>query len=159
MYALNRDILSSLIVIPAAPARAIVAGAGSDNVAANGLSIDQTAQVKAETLAILLGWEATLANGATLTVTWKLQDSADNSSWADIVVPPVGNPIDVSGTMLFTATSATTFRGVIQAECPLEYCRRYVRITYTADLSAANTDTASFSGIALFGGVSRLSAV
>jgi hypothetical protein len=159
MYSLNRDILSSLIIVPAAAARTITAGSGTDNVAANGLSIDQLSQVKAETLAILLGWEATLANAATLTVAWKLQDSADNSAWADIVVPPVGNPIDVSGTTVFTATSATTFRGVIQAECPLEYCRRYVRITYTADLSAANTDTANFSGMALFGGLSRLSAV
>lgn len=148
MFALERDIVSELtpVAFAVTPSALTAAGAG-DNTAINGASINVTgfAAGRVESVAFLLGATATLAATKTLTVTAKIQTSADNSSWTDVV----------SSAAVLTLTGATggsTETGVGSIGVSLEYCSTYVRVVPTPDLSNTATDTATVFGIAAFGG-------
>ena len=63
----------------------------------------------------------------------------------------------VSATTYATgATGGSTETGTIEINVSLRGARRYVRVNFTPDLSAANTDTAALSAVIVFGGAERL---
>jgi len=95
-------------------------------------------------------YDAVLASGATLSIGYAVQDSGDGATWADYQ----------TATYAVVATGPSgggTKTGVFDiGSVNLSSARRYVRLNYMPDLSAANTDTASFRAIGFAAGYDRL---
>ncbi|MEU0411729.1 hypothetical protein ABZ307_28460 [Streptomyces griseorubiginosus] len=98
----------------------LTAGKRTDTTGTNGTSVDQT------TASTSFGWQAYLqvfaVTGTSVTV--KIQDSADNSSWADL-----------SGAAFTAATTAGVQR--IQAASATATVRRYVRVVSSGTFTNA----------------------
>lgn len=129
----------------------IVAGAGQDGVEQTGPTIDRlttgaavtgATQYNSARLDIL--YTTTLAATKTLSLTAKVQDSADGSSWNTAVVLQAATVVK---TGLVTAE-----KGIASYAINLVPRARYIRILWTADLSAADTDTALLSAQLTMGG-------
>jgi len=133
---------------------AVAAGAG-DNTALVGQVVDRLAfgdgagaPLSAVGVAI---FKTTLADGKTLSLTWKIEhgndvglsDTADLQTKAKAVVSTGG-------------AGGSTNYGAETLDIDLSGCKRYIRITVTPDLDAANTDTASLSTALIFGGFARV---
>lgn len=147
MYALGRNVAAEILPKYAAASTSLTAAGGGDNTAVNGSAIDQTTfPCKAESIAFLIAALAVLTAAKTLVVTAKIQDSADNSTWADVVA---------SATIL-TLTATGTSSGAGRLGVDLNTCRRYVRVVFTPDLSATGTDTAVVQCIAILGGLQEV---
>lgn len=132
---------------------ATAAGTG-DNTAVTGSTIDRASGAgRPSSAALLILWQATLAAAATLTIkSVKVEHSDDGSSWSDYLT--YTDP-GVVGT---GQTGGSTEKGVVKLACDLSSAKRYVRLDFTPDLSAANTDTASIVGAMVLAGFDRLPA-
>lgn len=144
MFAEGKDIESQVLTAYAlAFTNATAAGSG-DNTEVDGATLDTAAlSARANSVVFVVQARATLTADKTLTVTANLQDSANGSNWTDITDPAV--------ILTLTATGGGTGR----IGYDLTRARRYVRIQATPDLSHSATDTATISGIAVFGGLDR----
>jgi hypothetical protein len=158
----SRDLVATIINRAAAAVGTLTAGGAGDNTAINGTALDTNAitnaagvVVKAESVTFLTFLQAVLGAGNKLTTALKIQDSADGSTFADIVMP-AGTTIPTTATNVLTNASAGTYQTVAAIGIPLEYCRQYVRLVATPDLDRANTDTGTVTSIAVFGGASKL---
>ncbi|MBP2302529.1 hypothetical protein J2850_005268 [Azospirillum picis] len=153
MFSLGRDIVAELGPCAfALPATSATAGGAGDGTAANGVTIDLTALpggVRAESIAFLIGAKATLAATKTLTVAARILTSPDGSVWTEAVA-------SASILVLTGGAGGTTEAGTGRIGISLEYCKQFVRMEVTPDLSATATDTASLFGLAVFGGADRL---
>lgn len=145
MQGLGKDINGEILAKYALDSSAATAGGAGDNTEVNGATLDtQGLAAKAHSVSFIIGAKATLTADKTLVVTAKIEDSADGSSWADLVA---------SATILtLTAT------GVGQAKLGVDLgkARRYVRVSATPNLSHTATDTSTIFGIAVFGGMQEL---
>lgn len=140
--------IGSVITNRLAAFAAITAGGAGDGAAVNGVAIDRGALGLPGSALVAIFHQATLAAGQTLSVgAVKVQDSADGASWADFAALPAPG-------VVATATGG----GQTIAKVCLTGARRYVRLVFTADLSAANTDTATLVGAWTFGGFAALPA-
>lgn len=152
---LQKDVKSLLRPRAACVNTAVTAGGAGDNTAITGVAIDRLATAGLPLNAqIVIYWTATLAQAATLTVkTVKVQDSADGSTWADFAT--YADP----GVVSTGPTGGGTLTDVLEiAGSDLSSARRYVRLVFTPDLSAANTDTARIGAILNLAGFDRLPA-
>jgi hypothetical protein len=132
---------------------AATAGGSGDNTTVTGQTIDRfgfagngSPPMSAE-VAVL--YAATLASGKTLSITFDVQDSADNSTFADYA----------TSAALVAATGPSgggTVKGQIEFQCNLTSARRYVRLTFLPKHSATGTDTSVSIGAGFFAGVDRL---
>jgi hypothetical protein len=133
---------------------ALTAGGSGDATTVTGITIDRQAfgngsMPDSAELAVLFA--ATLASGATLSVTFDVQDSADNSSFTDYATTAA----------IVAATGPSgggTVKGQVTQGFNLKGARRYVRLTYLPDLSASGTDTATVIATGFFAGFDRLPA-
>lgn len=132
---------------------ALTAAGSGDATTVTGVTIDRLAfggsMPGSAELAVLFA--ATLASGATLSVTFDLQDSADNSNFSDYGTTAA----------LVAATGPSgggTVKGQITQGFSLMGARRYVRLLFLPDLSATGTDTAVAIGSGFFAGFDRLAA-
>ena len=155
---LYRDLAANLVTANGLGATALTAGGAGDNTAANGISIDLLNYSMVESVTYVVTATAVLGAGQKLTTAAKIQDSADNSSWADVSVPVSYSGIPTATTVT-TAVGAGTYQQVGVIGVPTEYCRRYVRCVITPDLDRAGTDTATVMAAALLWGSHRLSAI
>lgn len=144
MSALQKE-LSAVAVFGADSGNATAGGTG-DETAINGTTIDLNAQPMGEVVAFAVGAKAVLAVTKTLTVTGKIQDSADGSTWAD--VKSFGTLISLLG-----GSGGTTERGANLMQIDRARLRRYVRSVVTPDLSATGTDTAVIQTVGILGGL------
>lgn len=145
MFSLGRDLAGEIKTHYAAAATSATAGGAGDATAVNGTGIDTTALgTKYESVAFALAATATLAATKTLTLTAKIQDSSDNSTFADLV--SVATVLTLTG-----ATGGSTETGSAVVGVGLDQARQYVRVVFTPDLSASSTDTAEIVAVALFG--------
>lgn len=132
---------------------AVAAGSG-DATSVTGTTIDRegfsTGSIsKSAEFGVL--FSATLASGATLSLGYAIQDSADSSSWSDIQ----------TATYAVVATGPSgggVVSGCFDIAADLSNARRYVRINYNPDLSAAGTDTAYADAVGFFAGLDHLPA-
>lgn len=129
----------------------ITAGGAGDNSEQTGPSIDRLitttgGQYNSARLDIL--YTTTLGASETLKLTAKIQDSADNSTWNTAVVLQAATTVKTG--------AVTGEKGVASYQVDFAARARYVRILWTADLSAANTDTAILSAQLTMGGSSIL---
>lgn len=153
---LLKDLAAEVGALYGAANTAVTAGGAGDATEVTGVTIDQdTAQatpaLKAKdfnALTFVVGFTTTLANTQSLTVTAKIEDSADGSTWATYV--------DSKTIASVTATANATYTGTGKINADLTGARRYVRVKFTPNLSAANTDTAALSCVALLGGATYL---
>lgn len=140
------------------------AGGASDNVQFFGSSIDRMAMSTgslARTLDVVVAWDATLGSGNTLSLAFDVQDSADNSTFADyateaattVATGPSGGGRVQGVTRLVVASSdkPTGTPGIT-----IGSARRYLRFGLTPHLSAANTDTGVVQAVGIFAGFDQL---
>lgn len=102
-------------------------------------------------LALGIVYETNLATSKTLSIGYAVQDSADGSNWSDYQTATYA--VVATGS---TASSALT--GQLEVAVDLSSARRYVRANYQPDLSATQTDTASFRAVGFFAGFDRIPA-
>ncbi|AWK90354.1 hypothetical protein [Azospirillum thermophilum] len=143
---LQTDIGSVITARAGSAVTSIVAGAAGDNAVVNGLSIDRAALGLPASALVSLLFTATLGAGKTLSIgAYKVQDSADGAAWADFAsFGPAG--------VVATATGS----GQVTGKVCLTGARRYVRVVFQPDLSAADTDTAQLVAAWSFGGFDSL---
>jgi hypothetical protein len=136
-----------------AAATAVAAGSG-DSTTTTGITIDRMNFPNGSmpnSLALAFPWEAVLATGKTLSIGYAVQDSADNSVWADYQ----------SATYAAVATGSTAASaaaGELEVNVNLTSARRFVRANHALDLSATQTDTAASRAVGFFAGFDRLPA-
>ncbi len=144
------------------------AGGASDAVTWTGYSIDRQAFVTGSmprSVDVFVAYDCTLASGSTLSFTFDVQDSADNSAWSDYATEAI--TVFSTGTTGGPAKSGIARMSVAagNANAPtgtpgvdLNQARRYVRCNVVPHLSRAGTDTAVMVTIADFGGFDILAA-
>jgi hypothetical protein len=141
------DIASVVTERIASAFTSLTAGGAGDNTSVVGLTIDRAAFGVPQTAEIVILSEAVLAAAATLSITaLKVEDSADGSSWADYAVQTAPGVVSTG------PGGGGTVRTQTAAGVNLSSARRYVRVTHTPDLSAANTDTAKTLAMVVFAG-------
>lgn len=145
-----RNIGDFVKAMRAGPNIAATAGGAGDNTAATGVIIDRAAIGMPQSAVLAIPFTATLAGGATLSVTYTVQEG-DQADLSDA---------DTLKTETLTAATGgaggSTETGCIEVPLKTEAGGRYVRVNITPDLSAATTDTAALSSTLVFGGMDRV---
>lgn len=150
MHSLARDLAAEIHAAYAVANTPATAGGAGDGVEIVGITIDQVAlPTRFESVCFLVNARAVLAAAATLTIAAAIETSADGTSWT--ALKPSAARLTLTG-----GAGGSTETGVAKVGVSLEYSSRYLRLKVTPDLSAAGTDTAAVSGIAVFGGAQRL---
>jgi hypothetical protein len=148
----NVGALGDLLNLSAA-ATAVAAGSG-DATTTTGTTVDRLSFGNGgipSTALVGVMWAATLASGKTLSIAVTVQDSADNSTFADFST--VGSTVVATGPSGGGAKS-----GQFNLAVDLRNARRYVRCNFNPDLSATGTDTATATAAGFFAGWDRLAA-
>jgi hypothetical protein len=130
------------------------AGSTGDATSITGLTIDRAGfgngslPMSAE---VSVDFEATLASGKTLSVGYAVQDSADNSTWADYQTA-------TSAVVSTGASGGSVNKGQFNVQVNLTSARRYIRFNYMPTASATGTDTSYSDAVGVFAGFDRLAA-
>ncbi|MEB3421735.1 hypothetical protein ACFSDD_17785 [Salipiger marinus] len=145
-----KDIGALILPLRAAANAAATAGGTGDNTAVTGAIIDRAAVGMPQSGVLAIPFTATLAAGATLSVTYTVQEGEtdDLSDAATLITDTV---VAATG-----PTGGGTVTGCLALDVKLRAGGRYVRCNYTPNLSAANTDTAALSALLICGGMDRL---
>lgn len=152
-----KDLLSITFARIASAITSLTAGGAGDNTAVTGLALDLQTLGRPQSLVLEWTFQAVLAAAATLQIkTLVIEDSADNSAWATYVPPKPDAALAAPGVVATGPGGGGTVRGVSRIGVNLTAARRYVRFTWTPDLSAANTDTAIVVATATFAGTDRV---
>jgi hypothetical protein len=128
------------------------AGGTGDGTTITGISIDRQGFGNGSMPAsadVSVDFEATLASGATLSVGYAMQDSADNSAWADYQTATYT-------TASTGASGGSTTKGTFNVPVSLTSARRYVRFNYAPKCSSTGTDTTYSDATGVFAGFDRL---
>jgi len=128
----------------------LTAGGTGDATSVVGVTIDRSTLSMPQCAEINVYYEAVLSSTNTLSITaLKVEHSTDGATWSDYAVQTAPGVV---------ATGAGTVRGAVAAGVNLSSAYRYIRVTHTPDLSAANTDTAKTLAAAVFAGMPELPA-
>lgn len=148
-----RSIGDLIAVRRAAANTAVTAGGAGDNTEVVGVTLDRAQLGFPQSCVVAISFTATLAAAATLTIAWDIDE---------------GNAANLSDAEVLTAQTATvvatgpvgggTVTGTFEVSVPLMGAGRYLRLNFTPNLSAANTDTAALAAVLVFGGADRLPA-
>lgn len=135
----------------AAANTAVTAGGAGDNTAVTGVIIDRAAHGFAQSCVVAIPYTTTLAAAATLSIGYTVQ-TGENSGLSDATTfNSAASAVVATG-----PGGGGTVTGVFEVNLPLIGAGRFVRVNFTPDLSAANTDTAALSAVVVFGGADRL---
>lgn len=151
--ALQRNIGAFVDCVRASAAASAVAAGSGDATTTTGTTIDREALSNGatpESALFSLIYDATLASGKTLSVGYAVQDSADNSAWADYQTP-AASVVVATG-----ASGGSVAAGQFNVQANLRSARRYVRFNSFPDLNNTATDTAVTRAVAVLGGFDRL---
>lgn len=136
----------------------MTAGGSGDDTAITGVIIDRDDTNYAQELTILVKYSATLAQTATLKFKSVSVQHDDASNLGDAAAYATLES-ETGSTIATGPTGGATLTGVKKYNVHLGGAKRYVRFDMTPDLSAANTDTAKISSVAIFAGENQLPAV
>jgi hypothetical protein len=126
----------------------LTAGGAGDNTQVVGQIIDRTLFSFPQSATFAIFAKAVLGASATLTLKTVLIEHGDAANLSDAAT--FSAPADF---ILFTdAGAGSTLRGQKEYDIDLAGAKRYLRLKFTPDLSAANTDTAECSSVVIFGG-------
>lgn len=151
---LQRDVASVGALLRATAHAALVAAGSGDATSVTGATIDRYSASGgiANVANFAVPYEATLASGATLSIGYAVQDSADGSTWADIQTATYA--VVATGPSGGGAVAGTFDIGSVN----LSSARRYTRLNFNPNLSAGATDTANARGVGFIAGFDRLPA-
>lgn len=128
------------------------AGGTGDATEADGAYADRfdDASGMAMSAKLVIGYTATLAQDATLTIAANIQDDADGA----------GAGVDFGEALAATVVATggaggSTERGAIELDFDLSSAERYLRSQITPNLSAANTDTCVVWAVWVFFGAGK----
>lgn len=146
-----RNIGALIAVLRASANTAVTAGGSGDATEVNGVIFDLMEKANPQSGVLAIPFSATLAAAATLAVGYTVE---------------TGNTDDLSdATDLATAASAViatgpsgggTVTGTLEVDLSLAGAGRYLRVNFTPNLSAADTDAAALSSVLVLGGFDRL---
>lgn len=146
--------IGSLIAVRRAAANtAVTAGGTGDNTAVTGVTIDRAALGWPQSCVFAIPYTTTLAATATLTLVATAQGSENSDMSSASTIGSFASAVVATG-----PAGGGTVTGTVEIDVNLSGAGRYVRVNFTPDLSAANTDTAALSAVAVFGGQIRLPA-
>lgn len=121
------------------------AGGTGDNTEVNGAWIDRRGF---NSLKVVIPYTATLAEDATLSIAANLQDaSASDGTGAADYGDALASTVQATGD-----AGGSTETGVVELDFDVSGCDRYVRIQFTPNLSAANTDVAEMGAVYVLAG-------
>lgn len=146
-----RNIGALVAVACAAAPIAVTAGGAGDDTLATGVILDRLAYSTPQSAVLAIPFSATLADAATLSIGYSVE-TGNTDDLSDAVV--LG-----SATAQVVATGPSGGGDVVSelsVQLSLAGAGRYVRVKFTPDLSAANTDTADLAAVFVFGGSDRL---
>lgn len=147
---MNKDI-GAYITSRAGGAVSAVAGGAGDATELDGAWIDRQGFLSAK---LVVAYDATLAEGETLSLAANAQDAADGSgTGAADFGTAVADAVVATG-----GTGGSTERGTVEIDLDLTTARQYIRAQFTPNLSAANTDTARVHAVVILGGADRIPA-
>lgn len=146
-----RDIGALIKVDRAAANTAVTAGGAGDNTAVTGVIIDRAAIGWPESAVVAIPFTATLAAAATLSIGYTVQEG-NASNLSDAATLQTASPAVVAT----GPSGGGTVNGTFEASVSLRGAGRYVRVNFTPDMSAANTDTAALSAVLVTGGANRV---
>ena len=152
-FAMAHNIDAYIGAAPAADSASLTAGGTGDNTLVTGLAIDRFAQGYPLSASFVLRYKAVLAAAATISLAYSIETAVDSAFTAPVVLQTAASAVVDTG-----AAGGSTQRGVFRIPVNLEGALQYVRLKFTPDLSAANTDTAEVSAVAVLGGQDRLPA-
>lgn len=134
----------------AAANTAVTAGGAGDNTLVTGVIIDRAALGWPQSAIFAVPFTATLAAAASLSLAYTVQEG-DASNLSDAATLQ-----SAASAVIASSVGGGTVTGTFEVNVPLIGAGRYVRVNWTPDLSAANTDTAALSAVLVFGGAERL---
>lgn len=132
---------------PASDSASLTAGGTGDNTLVTGLAIDRFAKGNPLSVSFIARYKAILAAAATLSLAYSVETASDSGFTSPTVLQAGASAVVDTG-----ATGGSTQRGMFRVPVDLAGALQYVRIKFTPDLSAANTDTAELSWVAVLGG-------
>ncbi len=97
---------------------------------------------------VAIAYKTSLTAAATLKLTLKIQESADNSTW--------DTAVNLQTALTLKTGALTNEVGVHEEALDLSSRKRYVRFLITMDLSAGATDVFVYGGTIVLGGADRL---
>lgn len=151
--ATQKNIGATIKALYAAIATAVAGGAG-DAAEVTSVIIDRNAHKMPLSALFAFGFSAVLAAAATLKIAYTIEhgDAADMSDAANFSV-------GAAAVVATGAAGGSTETGVLEVPLALDGAKQYLRIKFTPDLSAANTDTAKVAALVIVGGESVTPAV
>lgn len=156
-FASMKNIGAYIKVMRASANTSATAGGAGDNTAITGVIIDRVALNLPLSAVFAIPFTTTLAAAATLTFKSAVIQHGDDPALADAAT--FATLEDATGTVIATGPGGGgTVTGCKEYDVDLQGAKQYVRINFTPDLSAANTDTAAVAGVAAFGGADLLPA-
>lgn len=152
MSFMDKNIGGAIKLVRASAAATATAGGSGDAAAVTGVIIDRAELGWPKSAVFGVPFTATLAAGATLSLAMTVQDSDAANLDGAATYATRANAVVATG-----PSGGGTVTGMVELDVNLEGAKRYVRLNFTPDLSAANTDTAALgSAVAAFGGANRL---
>lgn len=125
-----------------------IAGGAGDAAEVTGLSVDRNALGNLyESCSLIVFGQANLESGETLTIVANIQDSADDSTFADFGTAHA-SAVAITG----ASGGSTQSAFVVQLDNDLRGANRYLRAQYTPDHSNTEDDTANVAALIIFGG-------
>lgn len=148
---LQRDVAALGQLLRLTAAAAATAGGTGDATTVTGLTIDRFTNGSLMGVAnVGVPYEAALASGATLSIGYAVQDSADGTNFADYQTATYA--VVATGPSGGGAVGGVFDLGSVN----LSSARRYWRLNFRPDLSASGTDTAAMRGVGFGAGFDRL---
>ena len=151
MSAIMKNIGAFIQLLRASANAALTAGGAGDNTEVVGVTIDRLAYGSALSAVICIPFKAVLAAAATLSIGWKLYHSDAANMAGETVLTEAAAAVVATG-----GGGGTTEAGQVEADVSLDGAKRYIRLKFTPNLSAANTDTAECSSVIALGGQTEI---
>lgn len=129
---------------------AVTAGGAGDAVQVTSQSFDRFAVNEPLSMVAAIRYKAVLAAAATLSLAYVVEHSDDNATF--VTLTAATGSTGASAVVATGPAGGGTVRGVVQIPLDLAGAKEYVRLKFTPDLSAANTDTAEISALFVLGG-------
>lgn len=121
---------------------AVAGGSGDNTAVENSAGIDTAGYSSA---LIVVSGSTTLAEDETLAVTVSTDDSADNSTFAD------KETLATAVTYATGDTGGSTETGAVAYAIDLDSYERYLKVSFTPNLSASGTDTSDLNCVVILG--------
>ena len=146
-FAFDHNVDAFIGAATALDSTSATAGGAGDATLATGLAIDRAALGYPLSASFAVRYKAILAAAATLSLAASVETAVDAAFTAPVVLSTFAAAVVDTG-----GAGGTTQRGVVRFPVDFAGALEFVRIKLTPDLSAANTDTAELSAVAILGG-------